>query len=283
MSVDELINRVRYRLDGYFHSEKRSVKFLARFLAFTLFAAVISTIAPTLADELADDPAMMQPITTQESTSTVTIAPDESSTASPSANPTFSPEPVISRPAINTASPSAQPEGSSSSDTTTAEDGPGEALEIQPRYSLRIPATASIDPRATNYFLPLIFAATDDPEVEFTMVCVSAPAVRFDLRAKGVADNSLEGAELITGDQSGQLILSATTNRTITLINSFGGLFVSSESGSLAGRSLTFRFVAVTKPVADPAICSAARSGAITTVRALGLDLSTTKGGGKLK
>jgi hypothetical protein len=281
MSLDELINRVRYRLDGYFHSEKRSVKFLARFLAFTLFAAVISTIAPTLADELADDPSMMQPVASEETTTTVTIPPTETSTASPTPDPTFSPEPEISRPAITNTSAEPLPEGESSESATA--NGPGVALEIQPRYILKIPATGGIDPRASTYFLPLIYAANEDPKVEFTMVCISAPAVRFDLGAKGVANNSIEGEELITGDQSGQLIISAKTNRTINLINSVGGLFLSSNSGGLAGRSLTFRFVAVTKPVADPEICSAAQSGAITTVRALGLDLSTVKGGGKLK
>ena len=281
MSLDELINRVRYRLDGYFHSEKRSVKFLARFLAFTLFAAVISTIAPTLADELADDPSMMQPVASDETTTTVTISPTETSTASPTPDPTFSPEPEISRPAITNSSAQPLPEGESSESATA--NGPGVALEIQPRYILKIPATGGIDPRASTYFLPLIYAANEDPKVEFTMVCISAPAVRFDLGAKGVANNSIEGEELITGDQSGQLIISAKTNRVINLINSVGGLFLSSNSGGLAGRSLTFRFVAVTKPVADPEICSAAQSGAITTVRALGLDLSTVKGGGKLK
>ena len=281
MSLEELINRVRYRLDGYFHSEKRSVKFLARFLAFTLFAAVISTIAPTLADELADDPSMMQPVASDETTTTVTISPTETSTASPTPDPTFSPEPEISRPAITNASAEPLPEGESSESATA--NGPGVALEIQPRYILKIPATGGIDPRASTYFLPLIYAANEDSKVEFTMVCISAPAVRFDLGVKGVANNSIEGEELITGDQSGQLIISAKTNRTINLINSVGGLFLSSNSGGLAGRSLTFRFVAVTKPVADPEICSAAQSGAITTVRALGLDLSTVKGGGKLK
>jgi hypothetical protein len=281
MSLDELINRVRYRLDGYFHSEKRSVKFLARFLAFTLFAAVISTIAPTLADELADDPSMMQPVASEETTTTVTISPTETSTASPTPDPTFSPEPEISRPAITNTSAEPLPEGESSESATA--NGPGVALEIQPRYILKIPATGGIDPRASTYFLPLIYAANEDPKVEFTMVCISAPAVRFDLGVKGVANNSIEGDELITGDQSGQLIISAKTNRTINLINSVGGLFLSSNSGGLAGRSLTFRFVAVTKPVTDPEICSAAQSGAITTVRALGLDLSTVKGGGKLK
>lgn len=281
MQLEELINRVRYRLDGYFHSERRSVKFLARFLAFTLFAAVISTVAPTLADELADDPSMMQPVSGEQTTSTVTIAPTETETASPTPNPTFTPEPEISRPAVSNSSAEPLPEGESSESATA--DGPGIPLEIQPRYILKIPATSGIDPRATNYFLPLIYGANEDPEVEFTMVCISAPALRFDMGVKGAANNSIEGDELITGDQSGQLIVSAKTNRVVNLINSGGGLFLSSNIGGLAGRSLTFRFVAVTKPVVDPAYCSAAKSGAITTVRALGLDLSTVKGGGKLK
>lgn len=279
MSLEELINRVQHRLAGYFNSEKRSVKILARFLAFTFFAAIISTIAPTLADELADDPAMQQVAPAPEQTSTVTIAPQESATASPSPNPTFSPEPQVTRPAVASSSAQPLPENSESA---TAE-GPGEPLEIQPRYILRIPTTAGIDPRATSYFLPQIYATNEDPEVEFTMVCISAPAVKFDIRSKAVANNSIEGEELVTGDQSGQLIISASTNRAINAINSLGGLFLKSESGGLAGRSLTFRFVAVTKPVVDPAFCSAAASGAVTTVRALGLDLSTVKGGGRLK
>jgi hypothetical protein len=47
--MEELIDRLRDRFNEFWHSEKRSVKLIARALAFTLFAAVISTIAPTLA------------------------------------------------------------------------------------------------------------------------------------------------------------------------------------------------------------------------------------------
>ncbi len=61
--MDELINRLRYRFNDYWHSEKRSVKLISRALAFSLFAAILSTIAPTLADELSSDPAMLQPVT----------------------------------------------------------------------------------------------------------------------------------------------------------------------------------------------------------------------------
>jgi hypothetical protein len=39
----------------------------------------------------------------------------------------------------------------------------------------------------------------------------------------------------------------------------------------------------MTSPVVKSEFCSRAQSGVITTIRALGLDLSTVKGGGKLK
>ncbi len=275
MSFEELIDRLKYRLHGYFHSEKKSVKYLARLLAFSMFAALISTIAPTLADELSSDPSMLQPVATSTESSTITVG--ETSTASPTPDPTFSPEAQITRPAISVNSASPLPE---SSESSTAQ-GPGVPLEVQPAYILRIPSNSPIDPRATSHFATHIYAS--QPDVEFTMACISGPGMTFDVKVKKAADNSPEGDEIITGDLSGNLIISATTNRVVNLINSYNALFVSSTGGGLAGRSLTYRFVAVTKPVADPEFCSAARSGAVTTFRALQLGLSTVKGGGKLK
>ena len=277
MSMDELIDRLRYRFNDYWHSEKRSVKFISRFLAFTLFAAVVSTIAPTLADELSSDPQMLEPVVQTNESSTVTIT--ESASASPVA--TFSPEPTVSRPAISQASDSPLPEPS---DSATADNLPGEPLAVQPKYIVKVPATGAIDPRAATYFLPHIFASVNDPDVEYTMICASGSAgVRFDVMAKGVANNAVEGSELIAGDQSGAVIISAQTNRAINILNSFNGLFITTSGGGLSGRTLTLRFVAVSKPVANPLFCSAAKSGAIMTLRPLGLDLSTVKGGGTLK
>lgn len=277
MSWEELSYRLRDRFNSYFHSEKRSVKILSRLMAFTLFAAIISTIAPTLADELSSDPSMMQPVT--QSSESYTVTASETSTASPSPEATFSPEPVVNRPPV--ANESAAPLPESSESATAA--GPGVPLEIQPAYQLKIPRTVAIDPRAVHRYLPHIYASVADPDVEFSMVCISGPGLRIDAMAKNLANFSDEGSELISGDQSGQVIISATTNRVINLINSFNGLFISSQSGGLAGRSLTFRFLAVTKPVVDPIHCGAAQSGAITAIRPLALDLSTVKGGGSLK
>ena len=115
------------------------------------------------------------------------------------------------------------------------------------------------------------------------MACISSAGANLDLKTKGSPDNSPEGELLISGDNSGLLIVSGTTNKVINALNAAGGLFIRSTGGGLAGRSLTFRFVAMTSPTVKSEFCSKAQSGVITTIRALGLDLSTVKGGGKLK
>lgn len=276
--MDELIYRLKDRFYEYWNSEKRSVKVLSRFLAFTLFAAVISTIAPTLADELSTDPQMLEPVVQVQESSTVTIVETVTASAIPTA--TFTPEPVVSRPPVVESTQSPLPE---SSDSATVE-GPGVPLEIQPKYVVKVPASGAIDPRATTYFLPHIYAAVSDPDVEFSMVCINGTSgMKFDALQKGVPNNSEEGTELIFGDQTGLVLISAATNRLINLINSYNGLFISTWSGGLSGRSLTLRFIAVTKPVVDPAYCGAAKSGAVMSLRPLGLQLSTVKGGGNLK
>ena len=280
MSFDELVDRLKYRFFGYWHSEKRSVKLISRIAAFALFGAVISTIAPTLADELASDPQMIEQVAQPPAPAPEPVAPVNTATPVVSPTPSASPEPVISRPAIAQTSQSPLPE---SSESVTVEADP-EPLEIQPRYTVRVPPSGAIDPRAATYFLPHIYASQDDPEVLYTMICVRGSAnMRFDAKQKGVANNSSDGVEEIFGDQSGLVVISAETNRAVNLLNSYQGLFISSIGGGLSGRSLALDFVAVTKPVANPAFCSAARSCATMTLRPLGLDISTVKGGGKLK
>ena len=278
MSIDELIDRLRYRFNDYWHSEKRSVKLISRALALTLAAAVISTIAPTLADELSTDPAMLEPVTQSSSAPLAPIA-TETPTATASPAPTFTPEPEVSRPAV--ASPSESPFAESSESSTAGL--PGVPLETQTAYVVKVPTTIAVDPRALSRFMPHIYVTNPNPEIQYTMVCVSGAGLRFDVKQKGAAHNQVEGDELISGDLSGQIIVSAETARAIELVNSYQGLFMSSTGGGISGRSLTFRFVAVSKPVAHPAYCGAARSGAITTIRPLGLDQSTVKGGGRLK
>jgi hypothetical protein len=287
MSFDELIDRLRDRFLSYWRSEKRSIKFMSRFLALTLFGAVLSTIAPTLADELSTDPTMLETVAQSQPapvTSTVTIS--ETPTATPSADAIASPSPAESVQPVRAASPAPQATEApvtESSESATVEAA-AEPFKIQPRYIVKAPPSGAIDPRAAAYFLPHIFASQDDPEVTYTMICVRGSAgMVFDAIQKGAGNNSIGEDERIFGDRSGYLVISAETARAVALLNSYAGLFISTTGGGLTGRSLALDFVAVTKPVADPAFCGAARSGAVITLRPLGLDLSTVKGGGKLK
>jgi hypothetical protein len=279
MSIAEFIDRLRYRFNDYWRSEKRSVKIISRLLAFTLFAAIISTIAPTLADELSSDPQMLEPVVTSQESSTIATV-GETPTASASPSPSATPDAVVSRPPIAQSSESPLAE---STDSATA-DGAGIPLEIQPKYIVKIPPSGAIDPRATTYFLPHIYAATSDTDTRYTMVCINGTSgMKFDALQKGEPNNADQGTDLLFGDQTGLVILSAETSRVVALINSYNGLFISTWSGGLSGRSLTLRFLAVTKPVVDPTLCGAAKSSAVMTLRPLGIDLSTVKGGGKLK
>jgi hypothetical protein len=274
MSFEEFIERLKARISDFFNSENKFVRLAARLGSLALFAVVVSTIAPTIADELSASPEVVQPAEPAPApTPSITEA---EATPTPTASPT--PEAQITRPAIASTSPTPLAE---SGETVTVKDEPPAPLEIQPKYVLRIPNSVAVDPRARSYYLPQIYAASDG--AQFTMACISGSGVTFDSRSKQSSQNSDEGRDLIMGDQSGFLLISSTTARTVNLINSYTGLLVSSTNGGLANKGLTMRFVAVTAPVVDPTFCSSAKSSASTAFRPLGLEQSTVKGGGKLK
>lgn len=278
MSFDEFIYRMKERLRAPFNSEKRAIRLISRLAALGVFAAVISTLAPTIADELSGSTETVEaPIEAPASP-----APSEQPTESPSpsASPTATEEPVIIR---STAQPTAPAPLIEPTDSATVIELPPAPLEVQPRYTLRIPASVAVDPRAKFYVMPHIYAATGD-DSHSTMVCISGSSdLNFDTRNKSTSQNSDSGPDLISGDRSGFLMISASTARVVNLINSWTGLQIYSQNTGIANKVLTFQFVAVTKPVIDPTFCSAARSLASTVIRPLGLEQSTVKGSGTLK
>lgn len=278
MSFNEFLYRIKERIRAPFNSPKRFIRLSARFISLGLFAAAISTIAPTLADELAGSPEMIE----QVPEATASATPEVTASAFPSPTveniPSPSAEPVVIRPTIENTAPAPLPEPS---DSATVVEIPPAPLEIQPAYTLRIPRSVSVDPRAKSYLFPHIYAATGDSS-HATMVCISS-SVNFDTRNKQSSQNSEDGADLISGDRSNFLMISASTARVVNLINSWQGLLVYLPNAGIANQSITFQFVAVTRPVIDPAFCSAARSVATTVIRPLGLGQSTVKGSGTLK
>jgi hypothetical protein len=82
---------------------------------------------------------------------------------------------------------------------------------------------------------------------------------------------------------SGHKLFMLFDAQVVNIINSEGGLFAFSGSKSLTGSSAFISLVGVTKPEIDTQLCSKSTAVASTTLRAIGLELSTVKGEGNLK
>ena len=281
MSLEEFFSRLRARIFHFLNSEKRSTRLFSRFVALVCASFIVATIAPTIADELSASPetaeatSTPQPVVSAEPTVTpeVTPTPEASTSPSPSA------EPEIIRPSIAISSPTPAAE---SSDSATVVEEPLGPLAEQPRYTLRIPTSQAVDPRAKSYLLPHIYAQTDDPSV-VTLACISGAGISIDAMQKKSQQTDVEGPDFIAGDRSGQVLIAGPSARVMNLINSYGGLVLFSESSAIAGRSAFFQFVALNKPSLDPSFCAASRANASVLLRALSLEQSTVKGGGTLK
>jgi len=115
------------------------------------------------------------------------------------------------------------------------------------------------------------------------MVCISGAGINFDAMMKQSAQNSPDGPDFMTGDRSGALIISGENNRVVNLVNSYGGLMTYSPSMGIATRTISWSFVALTRPSTDPTFCSASLSRRQTVLRPLELEESTVKGSGTLK
>jgi hypothetical protein len=271
MSLHELIERLHWRVEDAMHASKISVRTFTRFILLALVAAFVTTIAPTLADELASDPSIIEPVAEPSPTTiTETIAPSPSE-SSPSQTPVATP----------VATP--EPSESTSASPSPSEDPKVAAMKVQPNYVLRIPATSAVDPRATTFFLPSIYISVKGAQPQFTMACIVGSGVNIDIGVKRSIDNT-EGQSLsINGDRTNLIQVVGSTAQVASVINSEGGLFAFSGSKSLSGSSAFISLVGVTKPQIDPQLCSRSTTAASTTLRAIGLELSTVKGQGNLK
>lgn len=286
--MDDLKYRMReiwYRL---FYTGSKARRLLSRLIALLLISVFATIVAPTLAEELTGgnqvNPAQSSP------TGNAEPSPSESSTPSESPEPTqITPTPTSSSSMSATQSPTiaasdAEISGEAmTSDSPTAKVEPQPApLGNQPKYILRIPNSASVDPRARSYFLPQILAYPTNPTPS-TLACITGEGVLLDLLEKGKVEALEVSAVEVVGDRSNQILLTGDAMAITKVINAAGGLQIYSNTTGVANKSVLFQFVALSKPVLDPAFCSAARSSARLDLRPLGLAQSTVKGGGKLK
>ena len=118
------------------------------------------------------------------------------------------------------------------------------------------------------------------------MVCVSGQGVNFDILNKRARDNnSQRRMVMVSGDLGSRLLIAGQTQAVKETINSNGGLMAFTSTGGLRDRSVSISITATNRPTLDPKFCSAADPAnvAVFTFRALGLQVDTRKGGGKLK
>ncbi len=282
MDGEDFWFRFRRGFHDLFYGERTSVRIFSRLVLLTFVAGFIATVAPTVADVLTqEDPG---PVSTYVEPTPEPAA--ETSTAETST--AEAPTPAASTSETTTsASPEPAPEYSvaqADSDTATVEpiieaDAP---LNPQPKYTLKIPQTFAIDPRANSYFLPAIYLAGS----KFSLVCINGNGINFDLSNKRISDDSSDTSTvMVLGDGSSNLRIAGRSEEVLSVINSGGGLFAYTNSGGLRDRIGSISVIATNEATIDSEFCGAATSGNSRTFifRGLGLQVDIKKGSGRLK
>jgi hypothetical protein len=298
MHQEDFWFRFRRSFHELFYGERASVRVFSRLVLLTFIAGFVATVGPTVADVLTpEEPGPVStyveptPEPTSEATSEPT--PEASDSAPGSAEPTpeasatgsAEPTPEASPSATGSAEPTADYSVSpKKSDTPTVMPTieADRALNPQPKYLLKVPRSIAIDPRANSYFLPSIYISG----ARYTLACINGNGVNFDLSNKRISNNSFDTRTvMVAGDGTSNLLISGQTEGVLSVINAGGGLFAFTNSGGLRDRSASISLTATNKNTIDPTFCSAAAPAntAIFTFRALGLQVDTKKGSGKLK
>ena len=269
--------RFRRSFHDLFYGERTSVRLLSRLVLLIFVAALVATVTPTVANVLTqDDPG---PVSTY-----VEPTPEPSVEPTPSESPT----PEASTTETETAqSPEPTPEYSvapvdSETQTVAPEIEADAPLSPQPKYTLKIPNTLAIDPRANSYFIPSIYISGS----KFSLVCINGNGVSFDLANKRISDDASDTSTvMVLGDGGSNLRIAGRTAEVLSVINSGNGLFAFTNIGGLRDRSASISVIATNKATIDSAFCGDASSANSKSFafRALGLQVDTKKGSGRLK
>jgi len=257
MSLAEIGYRIKERCLSLINDDRKFVKLISRLGFLGLFAAIIVIVAPTSAEETSPDPA---PIPTEIIDTTTAIV--DTSTPTPYASPI----------SIDTSTIAETLTVLSVKDTTTP-------LSVQPKFSIKVPATLTIDPRANTKYLPVIdFSGSD-----FVLACITGNNVNLDIAGKKTVSDVASSGHIIVGDMTSALFISGKTSDVLNLINSENGLFAYTTSGGLTDRSVSIELVAMTNPGVKRTFCDSAKSAAALTFRSMGLGMDTIKSGITLK
>ena len=257
MSLNEIGYRIKDRFFSLLNDDRKFVKLFSRLGFLGLFAAIIVVVAPTSAEETTPEP-LPSPT---EIIDTKTAIVD-----------TSTPTPYASPISVDTSTIGESLTVLSVKDTSTP-------LSVQPKFSIKVPATLTIDPRATTKYLPAInFSGS-----EYVLACITGNNVNLDIAGKKSVSDTASSGHIIVGDMTSALFVSGKTVDVLNLINSENGLFAYASSGGLSDRSVSIELVAMTNPAVKRSYCDSAKSAATLTFRSMGLELGTVKSGITLK
>ena len=233
--------------------------------------ALLAIVIPTLASQIGErnEPTPLGIESASPSPTSVLVSPE------PSESPTMliGDEGIASNP---------QPASTESRSLTSPSSSPTPtpSPSVLPpnlqKYSLGIPSTVLVDPRAqTVYFPEIELSGTAS-----TLVCISSDYGQIDINQRNTVDDSPTGVLKISGDSTNYVLVSGPASIIASAINGNGGLALYSYSRPISKIVITFRVVAVSESVLNPTFCPSASSEniKISQIKALGINLDTKKG-----
>jgi len=257
MSLAEIGFRIKDRFLSLLNDDRKIVKLISRLGFLGVFAAIIIVVAPTSAEENSAQPEQA-PV---EIIETITAVLD-----------TSTPTPYASPISVDTSTIAETLTVISVKETTTP-------LSVQPKFSIKVPASLTVDPRATTKFVPQIYFSGS----EYVLACINGSGVNLDISGKRSVSDATENGHIIVGDMTSALFVSGKTADVLNLINSQQGLFAYTSSGGIADRSISIELVAMTYPGVKRTFCESAKSSADLNFRSMGLGMDTVKSGITLK
>jgi hypothetical protein len=169
-------------------------------------------------------------------------------------------------------------------DSATATPTPIPAHAIADQHMvINTPQYLAVDPRAHSVYLPQL-AITNNGDL---LICATTNLTLIDIGQSDTpkADGKNTPSQVIAGSNSSNLQISGIRNQASNLFNGSSGARAYSSNRALAGSYINLKFVALSEPSDNPALCN---SGSVSNnrtiyLRALDLDLNMIKGDVRLK
>lgn len=145
-------------------------------------------------------------------------------------------------------------------------------------FLIQIPRVQKLDPRATQLKLPQVNFYSQDSS--YLMLCMNSSRGIIDIQAKGINDTFSNKDIFISGDLSTSVQIAGKSSQVLNAFNGFGGLQLKSPDGrSIVGTNLMMRFVAISEPTDDFALCDETSNAAQWNLelQPLGIQVNTKK------